>query len=173
MLLCTVLEGPSGYVHQEDDDCEHRNAGDAGPQRTKFRWFTNHQGLRPGRGRIGIRGPVHGQHQHHHLSSRIMIKIHLMPGMDPRFAPIPAPLHKAWWQDNDKTRNHAHHCLPLSLANSLGYCILSPVTFKWSWDGDIQKDAVIEIIEAVGPCTVDAHAAYGSFHHSARFYSHN
>jgi hypothetical protein len=92
-----------------------------------------------------------------------MIKIYLMPGMDPRYAPIPAPLHKTWWQDNDKTRNHAQHCLPLSMANSLGYHILSPVTFKWNWCGDVQKDAIIEVIEALPSCSVDAHAAYGSF----------
>jgi len=92
-----------------------------------------------------------------------MIKIYLMPGMDPRYAPVPAPVHKAWWQDNNKTRNHAHHCLPLAMANSLGYLILSPVTFKWSWSGDIQQDAVIETVEALPSCAVDAHAAYGSF----------
>lgn len=91
------------------------------------------------------------------------IKLHLAPGFDQSLVPIPAIRHREWWEDNQATRNHAKHCLPLSMANSLGFYILSPGTFKVSWDGDVHKRAKIEHIEKSSHYEVDAHAAFGCF----------
>ncbi len=91
------------------------------------------------------------------------ISLYLLPGFDRQLLPVPAARHRAWWQDNGKTRNHAQHCLPLAMANSLGYFILAPCSFTVTWDGDPQHDACVEILERVTTAEVDAHAAYGSF----------
>lgn len=92
-----------------------------------------------------------------------MIKIHLFPEFDKSLAPVPASKLKDWWEDNTKTRNHAKHCLPLQMANSLGYYILSPGTFIVKWDGDVHSDVKITHIEKSSHYEVDAHAAFGSF----------
>lgn len=97
------------------------------------------------------------------------IRFHLSNDYDESLAPIPAAKLKDWWEDNHKTFNHAKHCLPLSMANSLGYYILSPGTFMVRWDGDTQKDCVVEHIDKCSHYEVDAHAAYGSFTVQAKF----
>jgi Family of unknown function (DUF6065) len=91
------------------------------------------------------------------------LKIYLAPGFDTTLAPIPAEKLRDWWDDNDKTRDHAKHCLPLQMANSLGYYILSPGTFIVRWDGDIHSSAEIIHIEKSSHYEVDNHAAFGSF----------
>ncbi len=91
------------------------------------------------------------------------IHIHLMPGFDKSLAPIPATKLKGWWEDNYKIKNHAKHCQPLTMANSLGYYILSPGTFKVKWDGDLHTDCEIEHIDKSSHYEVDAHATYGGF----------
>ena len=97
------------------------------------------------------------------------IHVHLLPGYDKSLVPIPAVRHRDWWEDNTATRNHAKHCLPLSMANSLGYYILSPGTFKVSWDGNVHSRAEIEHIEKSSHYIVDNHAAFGSFAIQAQF----
>lgn len=97
------------------------------------------------------------------------IKIHLAPGFDKRLAPIAAAKLRDWWDDNTKTANHAKHCLPLQMANSLGFFVLSPGTFIVRWDGDYHKDVQIEHIEKSSHYEVDAHAAFGSFTIQAKF----
>jgi Family of unknown function (DUF6065) len=91
------------------------------------------------------------------------LTLHLLPNFDRKFLPVPANSLKSWWGDNEKTRNHAQHCQPLAMANSLGYYILSPGTFTVEWNGDVQSDAAIQILDASSHCEVDSHAAYGSF----------
>lgn len=97
------------------------------------------------------------------------IKIHLADNFDRSLAPIPASKGRDWWDDNDRTRNHAKHCLPLAMANSLGYYILSPGTFLVRWDGNVHHDAVIEHIDKSSHYVVDTHAAFGSFTVQAMF----
>jgi hypothetical protein len=97
------------------------------------------------------------------------IRIHLSPGYDKSLAPVPAEKLRDWWDDNQKTANHAKHCLPLQMANSLGYYILSPGTFVVRWDGDVHADAEITHIEKSSHYEVDAHAAFGSFTVQAKF----
>lgn len=91
------------------------------------------------------------------------IQLYLLPSFDKRLLPIGAARHKEWWQNNYKTKNHAHHCLPLAMANSLGYYILSPARFNVTWDGDVQQDAHIEILEGDLLGQVDSHATHGGF----------
>lgn len=97
------------------------------------------------------------------------IKLHLALGFDKTLLPVPAVRTKDWWDDNVKTKNHAAHCLPLGMANSLGYYILSPGTFIVKWDGDTQKDLEIQHVEKSSHYEVDAHAAFGSFTVQAKF----
>jgi hypothetical protein len=97
------------------------------------------------------------------------IKIYLDPKFDKSLAPIRAEKMKGWWEDNKKTMDHAKHCLPLSMANSLGWYILSPGTFIVKWNGDHHADATIEHIEKSSHYEVDSHAAYGSFTVQAKF----
>lgn len=97
------------------------------------------------------------------------IHFHLCDNFDERLKPIPAIKYRDWWEDNSATRDHARHCLPLSMANSLGYYILSPGTFEVSWNGDHESRAVINHIEKSSHYEVDDHAAYGSFTVQAKF----
>lgn len=97
------------------------------------------------------------------------ITLYLLKNYDRSLLPVPAQRLRAWYQDNQKTRNHAHHCLPLTMANSLGYYILSPGTFSIEWSGDVQTSAVVKVLEPSSHCTVDDHAAFGSFTIQAEF----
>lgn len=97
------------------------------------------------------------------------IRIHLAPNFDKKLAPVRAERHRDWWEDNRSTQNHAKHCLPLSMANSLGYYILSPGTFLVRWDGDYHKRAEVETIEKSSHYEVDNHASFASFTVQANF----
>jgi len=48
---------------------------------------------------------------------------------------------KREWMDNSNTK-YAYRCLPLSIANSYGWDIISPVDFTVQWDGRQAPDAV-------------------------------
>lgn len=91
------------------------------------------------------------------------IRLHLAPNYDKSLAPVKAQKLRDWWEDNRATQNHAKHCLPLSMANSLGYYILSPGSFLVKWDGDYHKRASVEVIEKSTHCEVDNHASFASF----------
>lgn len=97
------------------------------------------------------------------------INIHLHPNFDKKLVPIRAERWRDWWEDNQATRDHAKHCLPLTMANSLGYYILSPGTFLVRWDGDVHNRATIELIEKSSHCEIDDHAAFGSFTVQSKF----
>lgn len=97
------------------------------------------------------------------------IRFHLAPGYDKSLAPSPAKKLRDWWEDNNRTKDHAKHCLPLSMANSLGYYIRSPGTFLVKWDGDVRSPAQVTAIEKSSHYEVDAHAAFGSFTVQAKF----
>ncbi len=91
------------------------------------------------------------------------LNIHLHQNFDKRYAPIPATRYRDWWEDNHKTNSHARHCLPLVMANSVGYYILSPGTFMVKWDGNFQSKAEIIDIEKSSHYEVDNHATFGGF----------
>lgn len=91
------------------------------------------------------------------------IRLHLAPGFDKSLAPIQATKLRDWWDDNNRTANHAKHCLPLQMANSLGYYILSPGDFIVKWNGDLHAPATVVPINKSSHYEVDAHAAFGCF----------
>jgi hypothetical protein len=97
------------------------------------------------------------------------IHFHLSKDFDHSLAPIPAIKYKDWWEDNPATKGHARHCLPLAMANSLGFYILSPGTFEVEWNGDVQSRAIVTPIETSSHYEVDDHAAFGSFTVQSRF----
>lgn len=97
------------------------------------------------------------------------IRLHLSDDYDKSLIPVKAKRLRDWWEDNNRTMNHAKHCLPLSMANSLGYYIRSPGTFIVKWDGDVHSPAKIHPIEKSSHYEVDAHAAFGSFTVQAKF----
>lgn len=92
-----------------------------------------------------------------------MLKLYLPAGYDKSLAPAPATRYREWWEGHYLTQNHARHCLPLAMANSLGYYILSPGTFEVQWDGDLNSKAIVTCIEASSHYIVDNHSANGSF----------
>jgi hypothetical protein len=47
----------------------------------------------------------------------------------------PAPLTRPWM--DRIADNHAYRCLPLNIANSHGWEVLSPCTFSATWSGGI------------------------------------
>ena len=52
----------------------------------------------------------------------------------------PAPTTRAWMDSiND---NHAYRCLPLNIANSHGWEILSPCAFEATWSGGKSASAI-------------------------------
>jgi hypothetical protein len=89
--------------------------------------------------------------------------IHLIKDFDERLVPVRATKYREWWEDNKATFKHARHCLPLTMANSLGYYILSPATFSVEWNGNFGDRAVIDIHEKCSHTDIDDHAAFGSF----------
>lgn len=58
--------------------------------------------------------------------------------------PVPADRKRAWLNTDPMTARHWIHCLPLGMANSLGYFILAPATFTYSWSGAEDEWAVID-----------------------------
>lgn len=98
-----------------------------------------------------------------------IIRIHLCKGYDRELSPVPAVRQREWFEDNRATKDHARHCLPLAMANSLGYYIRSPGTFRVRWDGDPAKRATVEAIEKSSHYEVDNHATFGGFTVQAKF----
>lgn len=98
-----------------------------------------------------------------------IIRFHLDPSFDKELVPIPAVRHRDWWEDNQATSDHARHCLPLAMANSLGYYVKSPGTFRVKWNGDPNKRARIIPIEVSSHFEVDNHATFGGFTVQAKF----
>lgn len=90
---------------------------------------------------------------------RVTIHLTTLPS---DLVPIPARKAREWWQVDPRTRGHAHHCLPLTMANSLGYYILSPLDFRVRWDGGWGSDVSIEVPGGLS-AIVDNHSANASF----------
>jgi hypothetical protein len=87
------------------------------------------------------------------------ITVHLN-GLARDLIPVPAPVERSWWREDRKTRGHAIHCLPLTMANSLGYLIRSPDAFRVTWNGDWEEDVHVE---PLGSVIVDSHSAVATF----------
>lgn len=77
--------------------------------------------------------------------------------------PIKAISRRDWFETDGRTTNLAKFCLPLTMANSAGYYLVSPVHFKVTWDGYDQSPAHIEIIEILDHAVIDDHSTFGGF----------
>jgi hypothetical protein len=97
------------------------------------------------------------------LDDHPRVTLYCAANFDERFLPKPADKGREWWEDDPKTRHHAEFCLPLLMANSLGYVIPSPATFEVSWDGEVNNAARIAVKEIAIHSQVDDHSAGGSF----------
>jgi len=91
------------------------------------------------------------------------LTIHLMPNYDLSLAPIKGSKLREWWEKDNKTRNHAKFCLPITMASAVGYYLLSPATFEVTWDGDEESAAKVEIQDAASHAVISTHSANGSF----------
>lgn len=97
------------------------------------------------------------------------IELYLMDNYDKSLLPKKPQTYVDWWEKDSKTINHAKFCMPLLMANELGYDILSPATFEIEWDGDESHDTNIYIIEASSHAGIDNHSAHGSFTVQSQF----
>lgn len=91
------------------------------------------------------------------------IKLYLCEPYDHSLLPVRANKFRAWWEDDEKTQNHARFCHPLVMANQIGFYILSPATFTVEWNGKSEEDAKVTVIEASDHAVIDNHSARGSF----------
>jgi tetratricopeptide (TPR) repeat protein len=91
------------------------------------------------------------------------ITLYLPKDYDKTFAPVKAERLRAWFEQDDKTKDHARFCLPLTMGSGIGYFLLSPATFTVTWDGDNTHDAQVEIIDGCSHAEIDCHSAHGSF----------
>jgi hypothetical protein len=61
------------------------------------------------------------------------------------FEVIPPSLKRKWMDD---TKGHAYKCVPLNVANTYGWTVLSPVGFSATWNGGVGPEAIdITIID--------------------------
>jgi hypothetical protein len=61
------------------------------------------------------------------------------------FEVIPPNLKRKWMDD---TKGHAYRCIPLNVANTYGWTVLSPVGFSATWDGGSGAESIdITIID--------------------------
>ena len=97
------------------------------------------------------------------------VQLYLIKGYDKNFLPSKPNIYVDWWERDSKTKNHARFCMPLLMANVLGYDILSPATFEVFWDGDDRHDAQVKIIDKCSHAVIDNHSAKGSFTVQSQF----
>jgi hypothetical protein len=70
---------------------------------------------------------------------------------------------REWFEEDKKTKNHAKFCLPLLIANSIGFYITSPCDFDIFWDGNLKNDAHVKVHSDKFNGTITTHSAAGSF----------
>ena len=90
------------------------------------------------------------------------LELFLLENYDKNFLPKKPQIYLDWWEQDEKTKGHAKFCMPLLMANGIGYDILSPATFEVAWDGDEMHDARVKILDKCTHGIVDTHSAYGS-----------
>ena len=76
--------------------------------------------------------------------------------------PAPGAARPTWWAEDPRTEGHAEHCLPLLMANRLGYVVRSPGSFEVSWEGGWNDQATVTVLDD-SDITVDAHSCGASF----------
>ena len=83
--------------------------------------------------------------------------------------PIPATRLRKWWETDPKTRNHAKFCLPMLMANSYGFYILSPANITIKWDGSLDSDVEFITDDESSHTSITNHSAKGTFTIQSQF----
>ena len=77
----------------------------------------------------------------------------------PNMKILPAPVDRAWMDATNQ--RFAYRCLPLNIANQLGWLLTSPCTFEAYWYGNPAKtDIEFRFLDFQDPC-VTSHFGYG------------
>lgn len=97
------------------------------------------------------------------------IELYLDSNYDQTLLPIPASRYRKWWEEDSKTKNHAKFCLPMIMANSYGFYILSPADIEIEWTGSNEDNATVTTFNKSSHSIVDNHSAHGSFTIQAKF----
>jgi len=71
----------------------------------------------------------------------------------------PAPLERAWM--NETNDAFAYRCLPLNVANQLGWELLCPTGFRASWDGRVEQEGISLEFDAEPSTVVLSHFGSG------------
>jgi Family of unknown function (DUF6065) len=82
--------------------------------------------------------------------------------LDPGLIPSLGTAVRDWWKADRLTHKHAVHCQPLRMANTLGYYVRSPGSFRITWDGGDTAPVTVDH-PAGARFVVDSHSAHGSF----------
>lgn len=69
---------------------------------------------------------------------------------------VPAPRTRDWM---DETAGFAYRCLPMTVANQMGWIIPCPVDFTVTWDGRNTQDAIT--VESGGTPYISSHFGFG------------
>lgn len=86
-----------------------------------------------------------------------------MEPFDRDLLPVAGQEARAWFEQDPLACDHARFCHPLAMANQLGFYLLSPATFRVSWDGDPESPASLEILDEACHSRISTHSAAGSF----------
>ncbi|MGL4424156.1 MAG: DUF6065 family protein, partial [Gemmataceae bacterium] len=77
----------------------------------------------------------------------------------PHMKLLPAPIDRAWMDATNQ--RFAYRCLPLNIANQLGWMLTSPCTFEALWYGSTPKTEIeIRFLDVADPC-ISTHFGYG------------
>lgn len=74
---------------------------------------------------------------------------------------VPAGRARDWMAD---ALGHAHHCLPMTMANQSGWLLILPVSFRASWNGGPEADDLVLTTldgDPLGPSPVGSHFGSG------------
>jgi hypothetical protein len=99
----------------------------------------------------------------------MIIDLYLDRKFDQQLLPIPASRYRRWWEEDTKTKNHAKFCLPMVMANSYGFYLLSPADISIKWSGKNEDNAEVATFNNSTHGVVDNHSAHGSFTIQAKF----
>ena len=82
---------------------------------------------------------------------------------DTEHIPIKGIPRRDWYEWDRRAANLAKFCLPLTMANSAGYYLTSPVHFRITWDGHNHNGTHIEVLDRLDHGLVDDHSTHGGF----------
>jgi hypothetical protein len=92
---------------------------------------------------------------------QLTLSIHPLINAEPGLVPIArGKATRAWWEEDVKTVDHARFCLPLLMANQLGFELLSPIDVVVEWSG---KDEPKITVNDGDHRAITTHSAEGSF----------